>query len=371
MDTTVVTTPIRVRSGSATFYEICYEPLESVPVLAARAGLKKGVCLIVSDETVASRHGVRLLEPLAAAGWTPRMIRVPAGEMSKSLRELGVVYDQALESGLDRGTPLFAFGGGVVGDLAGFAAATLLRGIPLVQLPTTLVAQVDSSIGGKTGINHPFGKNLIGAFHQPRLVVADLSTLETLPDREWASGLAEVVKHALISDRALFDFLSERWGAVLARESSIVSEMVPRATKVKARVVQQDERETGPRAHLNFGHTVGHAIERVAGYGAFTHGEAVAIGMQTALYMTQAFHPDFPLEPALDLVRRIPAARSPVGLAFDDLMQAMRLDKKAESGRIRFVLLREIGRAYVRAEIKVDQIRNAWLRTIDYFEKRP
>ncbi len=323
-------------------------------------GLRPGRCLLVTDERVATFHGERLEAALRAAGWVPTRIVVPAGEASKSQEMLGRIYDAALGAGLDRKTPLLALGGGVVGDLAGFAAASLLRGIPLVQVPTTLISQVDSAVGGKTGINHPLGKNLIGAFHQPRLVLSDLSTLQTLPDREWLSGLAEVVKHGLISDRALFEFLETNWGAIRRRDERIVEEMVPRAVRVKTAVVEKDERESGPRAHLNFGHTFGHAIERVAGYGAFTHGEAVVVGMQVALYLSAMLHPDLELERALALVRRIPVPTDPSTLPFDRLYATMKVDKKTEAGRIRFVLIRRIGEAYVTSDLTEEQMRGAW-----------
>ncbi|HEX7070672.1 MAG TPA: 3-dehydroquinate synthase, partial [Rhodothermales bacterium] len=364
MDRSTHTSAIHVTTGSGTGYQIAFEPLEEAPALLAEAGLQPGKCLLVTDENVAHLHCDRLQAALMRAGWHPMSIVVPPGEASKSQDVLATVYDHALGAGLDRRTPLFALGGGVVGDLAGYAAATLLRGIPLVHFPTTLISQVDSAIGGKTGINHPRGKNLIGAFHQPRLVVSDPSTLETLSDREWASGLAEVVKHGLISDRELFDFLVANWDALLARRGDVVDEMVPRAVRVKTRVVEADERELGLRANLNFGHTFGHAIERVAGYGTFTHGEAVVVGMQVALYLSADFHPDLALDEALALVRRIPVEADPSRLSFDRLLETMKVDKKTEGGRIRFVLLRKIGEAYVRDDVGEREMRRAWERAI-------
>lgn len=364
MERPATSVTIPVSTGPSSGYQIVFQSLEEAPALMEEVGLRPGRCIMVTDEQVLTFHGERLEGSLRDAGWHPTLIVVPAGEASKSQEMLGRIYDEALAAGLDRKTPLLALGGGVVGDLAGFAAASLLRGIPLVQLPTTLISQVDSAIGGKTGINHPLGKNLIGAFHQPRLVVSDLDTLQTLTDREWLSGLAEVVKHGLISDRSLFDFLEENWEAIIARESRIVEEMVPRAVRVKTAVVEKDERESGPRAHLNFGHTFGHAIERVAGYGAFTHGEAVVVGMQVALYLSAELHPELDLDRALALVRRIPVPADPGALAFDRLYETMKVDKKTEAGRIRFVLLRTIGEAYVHSDLTEEQLRAAWERTL-------
>ena len=364
MQRTTTAPAIHVTTGPDAGYDIVFQPLEQAPALLDEAGLRPGRCIMVTDEQVGAFHGHRLLDALRSAGWAPTYIEVPAGEASKSPAVLARIYDQALAAGLDRRTPLFALGGGVVGDLAGFAAATLLRGIPLVHFPTTLISQVDSAVGGKTGINHTLGKNLIGAFHQPLRVVSDLGTLRTLSDREWISGLAEIVKHGLISDRSLFDFLTTRWSAILARDPAVVEEMVPRAVRVKTRVVEQDERESGPRAHLNFGHTFGHAIERIAGYGAFTHGEAVAVGMEVALHLSAGLHPELDVEAALELVRRLPVEGDFSTLPFDRLYETMKVDKKSEGGRIRFVLLRSIGEAYVSAEVDRESMREAWQRTL-------
>ena len=351
MHTTLLPEPIHVSTGAGAGYEVVFAPLEEAPRRIEDTGIRHGRCLLVTDENVASLHADRLLDVLSSAGWAPTVIVVPPGEETKSSSVLEEVYDRALAAGIDRATPLFAIGGGVVGDLAGYAAATLLRGIPLVHFPTTLVAQVDSAIGGKTGINHGRGKNLIGAFHQPRLVLSDLTTLDTLSNREWTSGLAEVVKHGLISDAELFDFLEASWDDIIERDPSTIHRMVPQAVRVKTAVVQTDERESGLRATLNFGHTFGHAIERIAGYGRFTHGEAVAVGMEVALYLSHDFRPDLQIERALDLVRRIPVAGDPADLSFDALYETMLVDKKTQQGRIRFVLLEHIGRSYVRSDL--------------------
>ena len=257
---------------------------------------------------------------------------------------------------------MLALGGGVVGDLAGFAAATLLRGLPLVQLPTSLLAQVDASVGGKTAINHDTGKNLIGAFYQPELVCADPHTLDTLPMREYTSGMAEVIKHALIRAPKLFEDLEEHLVPVMARKDrEIVSSVIETAVGVKADVVSADEREEGQRAILNFGHTFAHALERVAGYGAFTHGEAVALGMRAGLYLSHQRHPEAVPRARLDhVIRAVPIETDPSTVSFSDLYAAMAADKKNEGDTIRFVLLERLGEAYVTGDVTEDDARHAW-----------
>ncbi len=360
MESFAVLPSVRVELGPDRGYEVVFRPLEAVPRLMRAAGLRPGRCLLVTDETVEALYRPVLEKALQADGWHPLVIVLPPGETTKSPDHLRRIYDAALTFGIDRKTPVLALGGGVVGDLAGFAAATLLRGLPLVQLPTTLIAQVDSALGGKTGINHPLGKNLIGAFHQPALVCADLRTLTTLPERAWTSGLAEVVKHALIADADFVAFLEAHMDALLQRRADVVAEAVRRAAAIKAAIVSEDEKERGRRALLNFGHTFGHAIELVAGYGHFTHGEAVALGMRAALYLSHRLHPDLAFARAEALVRRLPV---PAGLntcRVDDLMNAMQRDKKVEAGTLRLVLLRRLGEAYVTPAATLEQIREAW-----------
>lgn len=352
--------PISIRLGSERGYRLFFEPLDTLPHLLVAHDVRPGRTLVVTDTHVAEHYRGRLEQALVEAGWTPRTLILPPGETTKSNEHLQAIYDAALAWGIDRHTPVLALGGGVVGDLAGFAAATLLRGLPLVQIPTTLIAQVDSAIGGKTGINHDVGKNLIGAFHQPLFVCIDRSTLQTLPEREWTSGLAEVVKHALIADRALVARLEAEWQAVLDRSDTVVPEVIHRAAAIKASVVSEDEREAGRRAILNFGHTFGHAIERVAGYGTFTHGEAVALGMRAALYLSHVRHPELPLERADRLVQQIPVPPGLGELATTDLMDAMQADKKARAGSLRFVVLRSIGEAYVTGDVSTADVEAAW-----------
>lgn len=357
--------PLDVRFKDGRGYSIHFEPINRVPALMEAAGLRKGRCLVVSDDNVAGLYLSDLVGALEMNGWEVMPVQVPAGEGSKSQRQLQRIYDEALAWPIDRKTPVLALGGGVVGDLAGFAAATLLRGLPLVQIPTTLIAQVDSAIGGKTGINHTVGKNLIGAFHQPVLVCCDPAALTTLPFREWTSGLAEVVKHALIADEELFTFLEENWKAVIDRETSLIGSLIRRAARVKVNVVMEDEREQGLRAILNFGHTFGHAIERVAGYGVFTHGEAVALGMQAALALSHRFHPDLDYLRALRLVRKIPVVARLSELDPEGLMETMLFDKKTEAGRLRMIVIRKIGDAYVTEDAHRNDILAAWASARD------
>lgn len=351
--------PVDVALDHGRGYPVHFVPLTAVPALLGDAGLPPGRVFVVTDANVAPLYGGLLEDALRDAGWTPRVEVLPAGERTKSMRHLQHLYDAALGWGIDRTTPVLALGGGVVGDLAGFAAATLLRGLPLVQVPTSLIAQVDSALGGKTGLNHAVGKNLVGAFHQPRFVAADLATLQSLPEREWTSGLAEVVKHGLIAGGALFDRLEAERGPLWAREEDVVARVVPPAAAVKARIVAEDEREQGRRAVLNLGHTFGHAVERVAGYGTFTHGEAVALGLRAAIHLSAALHPEADFARARRLVAALPTP-DPGTLALDALVTAMQADKKVERGRLRFVLLRRVGDAYVRGDVPEALVRAAW-----------
>ncbi len=352
---------VNVRLDGGRAYVIQFSGLTSLPNFLIETGLHRGPCIIVTDTNVASHHLELLQSILLESGWGElKEIILPSGELSKTPKLLQHIYDEALGAGIDRQTPVLALGGGVIGDVAGFAAATLLRGLPLVHLPTSLIAQVDSSIGGKTGINHSLGKNLIGAFHQPRLVLADLDLLQSLPELEWRSGLAEVVKHGLIADADFVEELSTNWDQILRRDRNIIKQMILRAAEIKADVVRDDEREASRRAILNFGHTFAHAIERVAGYGEFTHGEAVALGMQAATKVSAMFHPDLPYEIINSLLKRLPVRNSIHHLDPQELIQSMYYDKKVQSGNLRLILLREIGRAYITDKITDEQILTGW-----------
>lgn len=295
---------------------------------------------IVTDETVASLHGARLAEDLRQAGTDARTITVPAGEQSKSWAVAGSVLEQLIAAGMDRTSAVVALGGGVVGDLAGFCAAVFMRGVPFVQLPTTLLAHVDSSVGGKTAVDLPAGKNLVGAFIQPRLVLADTETLATLPEGEWSSGLAEVVKSGILGSESLMSWMEAHARELRAREPETVARAVEECVAFKAGVVESDEHERGARESLNYGHTLGHALETVAGYGAYSHGAAVAEGMRFAARLSERV-----LGTSREYSERQGALLDAVGLPArpvlaepDQLRQVMGADKKARGGRPRFVL---------------------------------
>lgn len=351
---------LHVRFPSGVGYTVGFRPLSELALAMREARLRPGRVLVVSDTTVAKLYGRTVDLVLQSDGWEPRVLALPPGETTKNSEHLKAIYDAALGWGIDRKTPIVALGGGVIGDLAGFAAATLLRGVPLVHVPTTLLSQVDSSLGGKTGINHATGKNLVGAFHQPALVHSDINTLATLSEREWMSGAAEVVKHALIGDPRLFEMLSEDWQLFAGRDVTVVREVLRRACQVKIDIVSRDEREHGPRAFLNFGHTFGHALEQATGYEVLAHGEAVAIGMRAALYLSRRYNPKLDYRGADMLVSRIPVPKIAADMALAELMAAMRSDKKVEAGILRLVLVKRIGAAYVTDRIALADVEAAW-----------
>ena len=310
--------------------------------------------LIVSNTTVAPLYAQRLQAALQGKYSQLHHVVLPDGEGFKTWETLNLIFDALLQNGCDRKTVLFALGGGVVGDMTGFAAASYMRGVPFVQVPTTLLAQVDSSVGGKTAINHPLGKNMVGAFYQPERVVCDLSTLNTLPARELSAGLGEIIKYGPIADMAFLDWIELHLGELRACDPSALAHAVKRSCEIKAWVVGQDERETGLRAILNFGHTFGHAIETGMGYGAWLHGEAVGCGMVMAAQLSQrlggvdtAF-----VQRLTNLVNAagLPV-RAPVLDAADNAgryLELMRVDKKAHDGELRFVLINEPGNALMR-----------------------
>ncbi len=311
----------------------------------ARQRCNGTLAAVVTDENVVP-HAQTVSDALNAAGFQPRLTSVPPGEGTKSLASLSRLYDQFADWGLDRRSLVVAVGGGVVGDLAGFAAATFNRGLPLLMVPTTLLAMVDSSVGGKVGVNHPRGKNLIGAFHQPVGVWIDTAVLTTLPEREYRSGLAEVVKYGVILDERFFGFLEDHAEGLLARGPDTVRHVVAHSCRLKARIVEQDEREeTGLRAVLNYGHTFAHAFETVAGYGAWLHGEAVAAGMACAarLAVHRGLIPAEVTERQERLLARLGLPVRPERWPVADLLAVMRSDKKAVAGRLRFVLPRRLG----------------------------
>lgn len=311
--------------------------------------------LIVSNTTVAPLYAELLQAALQTRYSKVLLVTLPDGEVHKDWQTLQLIFDALLENGCDRKTVMFALGGGVVGDMTGFAAASYMRGVPFVQVPTTLLAQVDSSVGGKTAINHPLGKNMIGAFYQPQLVLCDLDVLQTLPPRELSAGLAEVIKYGPIADLAFLDWIEVNLDALMARDPAALAYAIQRSCEIKAWVVGQDERELGLRAILNFGHTFGHAIESGLGYGAWLHGEGVGCGMVMAAHLSQRLGL---VDAAFveRLVRLIARAGLPVkGPTLSDTDNAgryldlMRIDKKSEAGEIRFVLIEGPGSALVRS----------------------
>ncbi|SDN37319.1 3-dehydroquinate synthase [Alkalicoccus daliensis] len=299
-------------------------------------------CMIVADEHVSSLY---LEDVLSSFNTRPAVTVIPSGEQSKSMDQLHILLTKSLEAGLDRKSVIIALGGGVTGDLAGFAAACYMRGIRFIQMPTTLLAH-DSSVGGKTGINHPLGKNLIGAFHAPHGVIYDADMMKTLPEKEWRSGFAEVVKHGLIEKNTGFlQWLKSEAPSLKKMEGEILHELLRRSIQVKVDIVEEDEFERGKRAYLNLGHTLGHAIEAEAGYGIITHGEAVAIGIIFALKLSEKhFQIKLPVkETAAYFEKNGYSLAVPDGLKADRLLEKMKRDKKAQGGKLNFVLLKNVG----------------------------
>jgi len=341
------------------------------PILIGRGLLSDGTfwpsliagrgVILVTDDQVGPLYASKLKKSLGAVSQLTEVI-LSAGEARKNMASLETILDAALKDRHERGSLFVALGGGVVGDMTGFAASCFLRGADFIQVPTTLLAQVDSSVGGKTGINHAMGKNLIGAFHQPAQVVIDLDTLASLPEREFAAGLAEVIKYGLIRDADFFEWLLAHVEALTARDGDTLAYAIRRSCEIKASVVAEDEREGGVRAHLNFGHTFGHAIERLQGYGEWLHGEAVAAGMVIASQISV-------LRGTLDasIVEKLITFNRAVGLPVEappslsasDLLQAMSSDKKVSSGKIRYILLQGLGEAVVSEHVTTDDIVSA------------
>ena len=320
-------------------------------------------CAVISDQHVAPLYAQKGLTALTAAGFDPVLLTVPAGETAKSLKTVHACYDQLAGHRLERNSFIVALGGGVVGDLAGFVAATYLRGIAFVQAPTSLLAQVDSSVGGKVGVNLKAGKNLVGAFYQPRLVLCDLKVLSTLPPRELRAGLAEVIKYGIIYDASLFRRLERDLPKLLRLDSAALGAAVARCCEIKAEVVGQDEQEHGLRAILNFGHTIGHAIEAISGYGRHLHGEALAIGLVAAAKLSARQLGLAPRE-VDQITTLLAAAGLPTRITFNPkqrqrLFEAMRLDKKVSGGDVKFVLAERIGKAVWGQSVPLPHIEQA------------
>ncbi|RKY05076.1 3-dehydroquinate synthase [Candidatus Poribacteria bacterium] len=326
--------------------------------IALRHGLPKRAGLFTNPELV-DPYAERVLNSLRDAGFDPWLCLIPSGDEHKSLEEASRIYGEMLENRMDRKSAVIALGGGMVGDLAGFVAATYMRGIPFVQVPTTLLAQVDASIGGKVAVNHPKAKNLIGAFHQPRFVLIDPETLKTLPERDLKAGMAEVIKHGLIMDRELFEMVESELEGILSLDMPLLEEVIARSCADKARVVERDEKESGLRAILNYGHTVGHAIEAATGYERFRHGEAVSIGMVCAgrISLRRGMMTEGEFARMRELLER---TGLPVDFP-DDLdphlvLKLIRHDKKVKAGRLNFILLEGIGRARIVDDVSEEEI---------------
>jgi 3-dehydroquinate synthase len=325
-----------------------------------KAELNRPKVAVVTDSHVEPLHAKKLTDSLSAVGIEAVVAVIPAGEQHKNLPHLMPVYDSLLAAKIERSTPIVALGGGVVTDMAGFVAATVLRGVPLIQIPTSLLAMVDASIGGKTGVDHAVGKNLIGAFYQPRAVLIDPETVRTLPPRELRSGLAECIKHELIRDKAGFGKLEESLDEILSLKMGALTELVGHNVQIKAKVVEADPLERGERAHLNFGHTFGHAIESVSNY-SYSHGESISLGMCAAAYTSQRL--GLLDEKSVGRIRTIlqRAGLPTSGLTLDaaKVLETMQFDKKVKNGRIRFVLLEGIGKAVVRDDVPMELVGEA------------
>jgi 3-dehydroquinate synthase len=321
--------------------------------------LPGSTCAIISDTNVAAIFARRVKRSLESAGLKPTLITIPAGEKSKTLQQAGIICEQMLAAGLDRQSFVIGVGGGVVGDVSGFVAAIYHRGIPHIQIPTTLLAMVDSSIGGKTGVNTADGKNLLGAVHQPSLVIDDVDVLKTLPRREFNQGFAEIIKHAIIADAKMFGML-QSWEA---SEALALQQLICRNIKIKAKIVGQDEHDrTGKRAVLNFGHTVGHAIERAGNYRKFLHGEALSLGIVAACAVSikRAGLATGQRDAVIDLLQRFDLpTRLPKNFPREKIFKALKFDKKFERGKIRFVVTPRIGAACLRSDVTLEDIHEA------------
>jgi 3-dehydroquinate synthase len=313
--------------------------------------------MVVSNDTVAPIYLPRIRAALTGLQYSE--VILPDGEQHKSLQVMSQIYDKLLEDKHNRTTTLIALGGGVVGDMTGFAAASYQRGVNFIQIPTTLLSQVDSSVGGKTGVNHPLGKNMIGAFHQPQCVIADTDTLATLPLRELSAGIAEVIKYGLICDAPFYDWLQNNMDSLLSREKAVVIEAIYRSCANKAKVVASDERESGIRAILNLGHTFGHAIETAQGYGNWLHGEAVAAGMVLAVELSarMGWLNAHDVDGVHKLLQRANLPIAPPAMTCEQFLSLMAVDKKVLDGRLRLVLLKAMGEALITSDIDVQDVR--------------
>ena len=322
--------------------------------------------LVITDTNVGPLYGEWLQEILRKAGLRTGIVEIPAGESSKSMAMAEKLFTKCIEAGMDRKSPVFALGGGVVGDLAGFVAATYMRGVPFVQVPTSLLAQVDSSVGGKVAVNHRLGKNLIGAFYQPKAVFMDLNTLKSLPEREVYTGLGEIIKYGIIYDAEFFRYLENNIGKVAALDNEAAAHMTARSCEIKAEVVSQDEKELGLRAILNFGHTAAHAIEKNTGYTSYNHGEAVAIGMVCAAYISKSLGmiDQSTVDRVISLILKLHLPIKAHGCTVDDLYRDIFHDKKTVGGKVKWILMESIGKVCGNSNVPEKVVREAMSRIV-------
>jgi len=322
--------------------------------------LKQKHVAIVTNTTVAPLYLDPLLALFKQCSIKAFPIILPDGESYKNQETLNLIYDALLKEKCERSVTLIALGGGVIGDMTGYAAATYLRGVPFIQIPTTLLSQVDSSVGGKTGINHPLGKNMIGAFYQPQCVIADIDTLKTLPQREFSAGMAEVIKYGLIRDKAFFDWLEKNMEGLMKLNPSLLIEAIERSCQNKADIVEMDEHESGVRATLNLGHTFGHAIENAMGYGVWLHGEAVATGIVMAAYLSKlmGWLKEIEFNRIVTLLKEAKLPVDPPNISEDQYMQLMRMDKKVVDGKIRLVLQKGIGDSVITSDYDTNHLKS-------------
>ena len=334
-----------------------------------KIGFKKGLkILVVSNKEVSDHYGDCVLKSLITSNYNPKLLILKAGEEQKNQSSIDLIHDAAYEARLERGSLMIALGGGVIGDMTGFAAATWLRGIHVVQIPTTLLSMVDASIGGKTGINHPKGKNLIGAFHQPKLVLIDPQTLVTLPEREFKAGMAEIIKYGVISDLDLFELLEsqDNISNISTIEEKLLIEIIQRSAKSKAKIVIQDEKESGLRAYLNYGHTFGHAIENLCGYGKWLHGEAVAMGMVAVgqLALQRGLWKETEAKRQKRLIEKAGLPSKWPELELEKVLRSLQGDKKVKDGKVSFVMPLKIGDVKIFNNISNQEI-NECLRKLN------
>jgi 3-dehydroquinate synthase len=318
-------------------------------IIFKSVGIKERICIITS-KTVNELHGANFENLLKETGFEPAIICLPDGEATKSIKYLTFLYDELIKNNIERSDCIIAFGGGVIGDIAGFAAATYLRGINFIQIPTTLLADVDSSVGGKTGIDHPSGKNLIGAFYQPKSVIIDVNFLDSLDDREFKNGFAEVIKYGCILDEDLFSYLEQNYDKILSRDKQSLIHIIERSCAIKADVVNKDEKESGFRSVLNFGHSLGHAIETLYNYENLKHGEAISIGMVFAAMLSKelGFCGDSTVERIKKLIKNSNLPAKLPGFTAEEFINAMKKDKKVQDKKIKFVLTGKIGYAILK-----------------------